>query len=71
MAARSLEGISHENNLSSDTKMTYRTQFKLVVQEPWLRRAVIMIRDGIPGKVAIRSDQAISNRTELLLVQKS
>lgn len=35
MAARSLEGISHENNLSSDVKMTYRSQFKLVVQVRW------------------------------------
>jgi hypothetical protein len=33
MAARSLEGISHENNLSSDIKMIYRTQFKPVVRD--------------------------------------
>ena len=81
--AASLEGISHENNLSSDTKMIYRTQFKLVVQERWFTTAVITIneisiygrrngkrRNGKRRKAPIRPDQSISNRAELLLVEK-
>jgi hypothetical protein len=64
MAARSLEGISHENNLASDIKMIYRSQFKPVVRENSRQRrgdynkmklAFMDGRNGTVGK-AIRSD---------------
>ena len=63
MAARSLEGISHENNLASDIKMIYRSQFKPVVRENSaelrdynkMKLAFMDGRNGTVGK-AIRSD---------------